>query len=52
MQVEVDVKYMQFNFSGHGLFGFGDFVPFCFSSNLANFPQKIESAQKNYAIRG
>ena len=28
MQIEVDVKCMQINFGGHGLSGFGDFVPF------------------------
>ena len=31
MQVEVDVKCRQFNFGGHGLFGFGDFAPFSFA---------------------
>ena len=31
MQVEVDVKCMQFNFGGHSLFGFGDFAPFSFA---------------------
>ena len=28
MQLEVDVKCMQTNFSGHGTFSFGDFAPF------------------------
>ena len=28
MQVEVDVKCMETNFCGHGIFGFGDFTPF------------------------
>ena len=31
MQVEVDVKCMQTNFSVCGLFGFGDFAPFSFA---------------------
>ena len=31
MQVEVDVKCIQLNFGGHGLFGFGDFAPFSFA---------------------
>ena len=35
MQVKVDVKYMQTNFGGCGLSGFGDFTPFCLPSNLA-----------------
>ena len=30
MQVEVDVKCMQTNFGGHGIFDFGDFAPFRF----------------------
>ena len=30
-EVEVDVKCMQFNFGGHGFFGFGDFAPFSFA---------------------
>ena len=28
MQVEIDVKYMETNFGGHDIFGFGDFAPF------------------------
>ena len=28
MQVDVDVTYMQINFGGHGLFGFGDIATF------------------------
>ena len=28
MQVEVEVKFMQTNFGGHGLFGFGVMAPF------------------------
>ena len=31
MQVEVEVKCMQFNFGGHGYFGFGDFAPLSFA---------------------
>ena len=31
MQVEVDMKCMQTNFSVCGLFGFGDFAPFSFA---------------------
>ena len=38
MQVEVDMKCMQTNFDGHGLFGSGDIAPFCLPSNLAKFP--------------
>ena len=34
IQVEVDVKCMQTYSCGHGLFGFGDFVPFHFPSNF------------------
>ena len=62
MQVEVDLKCMQFNFGGHGLFGFGDFAPFSLPSKRSKFPfgpwaivhggQKIESAQKIHASRG
>ena len=29
MQVEVDVKFMETNFGGHDISGFGDFAPFC-----------------------
>ena len=62
MQVEVDVKCMQSNFGGHGLFSFGDFAPFSFAFKKSKFPfgpwaivhgdQKIESAQKIHASRG
>ena len=62
MQVEVDVKCMQFNFGGHGFFGFGDFAPFSFvfktvkisfrTMGLVHGGQKIESAHKIYASRG
>ena len=62
MQVEIDMKCMQFNFGGHGLFGSGDFVPFCLPSKRSKFPfgpwaivhggQKIELAQKIHASRG
>ena len=62
MQVEADVKCMQFNFGGHGLFGFGDFVPFSFVFKTVKIPfgpwaivhggQKIESTQKIYASKG
>ena len=38
MQVEVDMKCMQTNFGGRGLFGFGDFAHFCLPSNLTKFP--------------
>ena len=37
MQVEVDVKCMQANFSGHGLSGFGDLVPSSLPSKTAKF---------------
>ena len=36
MQIEVDLKCMQTNFGGHGLFGFRDFATFCFQSNVRN----------------
>ena len=62
MQVEVDVKRMQFNFGGHGLFGFGDFAHFSFAfekvkisfrtMGYSPWGQKIESAQKTHASRG
>ena len=35
MQVEVDVKCMQTNFGGHGLFGFRDLASFCLPSKTA-----------------
>ena len=35
VQVEVDVKCMQTNFGGRGLFGFGDFVSFLFAFKMA-----------------
>ena len=38
MQVEVEVKCMQTNFGGCGLFGFGDFIPFWLPSKTAKFP--------------
>ena len=64
MQVnyKVDVKYMQTNFGGHGLFGIGNFFAhFLFAFKMANFlsdhglypwGSKIESAQKFHASRG
>ena len=61
MQVEVDVNCMETSFGGHGLFAFGDFVPFCLSSKMAKFSlrtidynggQKIELGQKFQASRG
>ena len=63
MQVQVDVKCMQFNFGGHGLFGFGDFASFSFVFKMVKISlrtmgyivhggQKIESAQKIHASRG
>ena len=62
MQVEVDVKCMQFNFGGHGLFGFVDFAPFSFAFKTVKISlrtmgyspwgSKIESAQKILASRG
>ena len=45
-------------FRGHGLSGFGDFVPFCLPSKMAQISlshhggQKIELAQKIHASRG
>ena len=60
MQVEVDVKCMQANFDGHGLFIYGDLVPSSLPSKTAKFPfrpwtivhggQKIESAQKIWQV--
>ena len=41
MQVQVDVKCMQTNFGGHGLFGFGDFGPLCFRPNFPFEPWTI-----------
>ena len=35
--VEVDVKSMQTNFSGHGLSGFRDFARFLFGFKMAKF---------------
>ena len=35
MQVEVDLKHMQTNFGGRGIFGFGDFAPFSFAFKTA-----------------
>ena len=35
MQVEVDLKRMQTNFGGCGLFSFGDFTPFRLPSKTA-----------------
>ena len=62
MQVKVDLKCMQTNFSGHGFSGFGVMAPFCFPSKQPKFPfepwtivhegQKIELAQKIYASKG
>ena len=62
MQVEVDVKCMQTNFGGHGLFGFRDLASFCLPSKTAKISlrtmdyspcgQKIELAQKIHASRG
>ena len=62
MQVEVDVKCMQTNFGGCGLFGFGVMAPFCLPLKTAKISlwtmdyspwgSKIESAQKIQASRG
>ena len=58
MQVEVDVKCMQTNFGGHGLFGFGVMAPFCLPSKMAKISLRIkkcnrlELAQKIHASRG
>ena len=59
MQIEVVVKYMQANFDGCGLSGFGDFAPFQIWSNFPFKPwtivhggQKIELAQIIHASRG
>ena len=62
MQVEVDVKYIQTNFGGSGLSGFGVMASFCLPSKRPKFPfgpwtivhggQKIELAQKIHASRG
>ena len=62
MQVEVDMKCMQTNFGGRGLFGFGDFAHFLLPSKWPKFPfepwtivhegQKIELPQKIHACRG
>ena len=54
MQVEGDVKCMQTNFGGHGLFGFGDIATFQIRPNFPFGPwgSKIESTQKIHASRG
>ena len=62
MQVEVDVKCMQTNFGGHGLFGFGVMAPFYLPSKTAKISfqtmdyspwgQKMELARKIHASRG
>ena len=59
MQVEVDVKRMQTDFGGHGLFSFGDIGTFQIWPNFPFRPwtivhggQKIELAQNIYASRG
>ena len=62
MQVEVDVKYMETNFGGCGLSGFGVMAPFVCLQKQPKFPfrpwtivhggQKIELAQKIHASRG
>ena len=41
MQVEVDVKCMQTNFGGCGLFSFGVMAPFVFLQNSQNFPSDL-----------
>ena len=59
----VGMKCMETNFGGHGLSGFRDITPFSLPSKTAKISlqamnyivhggQKIESAQKIYAIRG
>ena len=50
MQVRVDGEYMHTNFSGRGLFGFGDKISL-WSITVEKFNQS-ESAQKIYASRG
>ena len=62
MQVEVDVKCMETNFGGCGLFGFGVMASFACLQKRPKFPfrpwtivhggQKIELAQKIHASRG
>ena len=52
MQVEVDVKGMQANFGGHGLFSFGAIGTLQIWPNIVHGGQKIELAQKKYASRG
>ena len=37
MQVEVDVKCMEINFGGRGLFGIEVMAPFCLPSKTAKF---------------
>ena len=52
MQVEVDMKCMQTNFGGRGLFGFGDIATFQFwpwTVDYSPWGSKIESAQKIHA---
>ena len=61
MKVEVDMKCMQTNFGGCGLFGFGVMAPFCLPSKWSKFPfgpwaivhggRKIEFAQKIHESR-
>ena len=62
MQVEVDLKCMETNFGGHGLFGIGVMAPFSYLQKRQKFPfepwtivhggQKIELAQKIHTSRG
>ena len=57
MQVEGDVKCMQTNFGGHGLFGFGDIAIFQIThvgqvSPSDHGGQKIESTQKIHTSKG
>ena len=59
MLVEVDVKCMETNFGGCGLFGFRDFAHVQIWPNFPFEPwtivhggQRIESAQKIHASRG
>ena len=48
MQVEIDVKCMQTNFDGHGLFGFGDLAHFSFAFKMA----KISLPTMDYSLWG
>ena len=55
--VEADVKCMQTNFGGHGLFGFGDITTFQIThvgqvSLSDDGGQKIKSTQKIHTSRG